>query len=136
MDIQLAFLCDVAVESGGKLHALGIGINVLGMTQIPLRHPRLSLVLGISYGRDEVGEHDMELRIVDADGHDAVPAVAQRFPLTDPEEAPRGGARFVLELNDLQFNRWGSHEFRIAFDGSAVATIPLEIVQINRPPAD
>lgn len=130
MEVQLAFICDAAVESGGKLHALGIGIDTLGAAQVPVRHPKLSLVFGMSYGPEDVGEHVLELRVVDADGRDAIPAVRQRFPLTDPT-GTRGGARFVLELNDLQFNRWGSHEFRISLNGAAGAAIPLEIVQVN-----
>lgn len=134
MDAQLAFLCDAALESGGKLHALGIGIDTLWAPQVPVRHPRLSLVLGISYGREEVGNHLMELRVVDADGQDAVPAITQSFPLLDPER-PRGDARFVLELNDLQFNHWGSHEFRISCDGTQVMAIPLEIAKRPEPPA-
>lgn len=134
MDVRLAFLCDAAVESGGKLHALGIGIDLLSATQVPVRHPRLSLVLGLDYSYDEVGEHTLGLRVIDADGQDAVPQSEQRFPLLLDTGRLRGTARFVMELQDVQFNRWGQHEFRIFVDNHLLTQIPLEVARLQQAP--
>ena len=134
MEARLAFLCDAAVESGGKLHALGIGIDVLSASQVPVRHPRLSLVLGLDYNQDEVGEHTMGLRVVDADGQDAVPQIEQRFPLLLDPGRPVGTARFVMELQDVQFNRWGQHEFHIYVDNRLLTQIPLQVARLQQAP--
>ena len=130
MDLRFAFLCDSAMVSGGKLHALGIGVDSISARQVPFRHDRLSLVVRVEYGRDEVGEHAFELRLVDADGQDVVPVVEQTTNFSDPEE-PTGGAQFVMELNDLQFNNWGQHEFRVALSGTSLAQIPLHVTQMG-----
>ena len=92
----------------------------------------MSLVLGLDYSQDEVGEHTMSLRVVDADGQDAVPQIEQRFPLLLEPGRPVGTARFVMELQDVQFNHWGQHEFHIYVDNRLLTQIPLQVARLQQ----
>ena len=41
--LEFAFLSDFAEESGGKLHALGIGVDAVHAPAVPARHPQLTM---------------------------------------------------------------------------------------------
>ncbi len=131
------FLCDAAVESDGKLTAVGVGIDTLGSGQVPFQHKRLCLVIGFHYEAEDAGERGLRLQVVEADGRDLVPR--QETPISFPmPNEPKATARFVTEHNGLQFNNWGTHEFRIFLDEELVAAVPLNVVQttpLEDPPA-
>lgn len=125
-----AFLCDAAVESGGKLTAVGVGIDTLGSKEIPFQHPRIALVLGFHYGAEDAGERTLRLKIVDADGHDLVPRQEGSISFLTPS-GPKATARFLTEFNGLQFNNWGTHEFRVFLDEEQVAAVPLNVTRVH-----
>ena len=130
IDLTLAFLCDAAVESSGKLTAVGVGIDTLASPEVPFQHPRLALVVGFHYEAEDAGERTLKLRIVEADGRDLVPIQQGPIHFLTPDE-PKATARFVSEFNGLQFNSWGTHEFRIFLDEEHVAAVPLNVVQTS-----
>jgi len=124
------FLCDAAVESNGKLTAVGVGIDTLGSRQTPFRHSRLCLVSGFHYEAEDAGQRQLRLQIVEADGRDLVPQEEKPIVFAVPTE-PKATARFVSEYNNLQFNAWGVHEFRIFLDEEQVAVVPLNVVRLD-----
>ena len=54
MDVDYAFLCDSAQESGGKVHALGIGIDGIFAPVLPATHS-VVLVAQFRYWAAEAG---------------------------------------------------------------------------------
>ena len=125
------FLCDAAVESGGKLTAVGVGIDTLGSRVIPFQHPRLCLVIGFHYEEEDAGERMLKLQIVEADGRDVLPQ--QESPITfGRPNGPKSTIRFLTEFNSLQFNSWGTHEFRVFLDDVAVAAVPLNVAHLSQ----
>jgi hypothetical protein len=59
--LDLAFLCEAASESGTHLNALGIGINLVSVAQLPAMH-HMTLVLRVRWF-DEIPEGDNELSV-------------------------------------------------------------------------
>src|SRR5438128_8373688 len=67
MDIE-AFLADAVQASGGKLHALGIGWQVIQTTAFPARHDRIGIGLIVRTVAAEAGQHTLTLTLLDPEG--------------------------------------------------------------------
>lgn len=127
MDLGFAFLCDSAQDSGGKLHALGIGVDALSAAFLPAVHAHLSLVVRIAYGRADEGEHEFSIAVLDADGKDVVAPVGGQMTLHLNGEDTAGGANLVVDLQNAQFTTYGPHEVSVRVDGNVFATLPLAV---------
>lgn len=127
MDLSFAFLCDSAQDSGGKLHALGIGVDTLHAGSLPAVHPHLSLVVRFSYGRADEGDHQFSIAVLDADGKNVVSPVGGQMTLRLDGEETRGGANLVVDLQNAQFTTYGPHEVSVSVDGHAFATLPIAV---------
>lgn len=127
MNPGFAFLCDAAQDSGGKLHALGIGVDILRAASLPAVHPHLSLVVHISYGREDEGSHDFSIAVLDADGKNVVAPVDGQMALQLNGEDTAGGANLVVDLQNMQFTTYGPHEVSVSVDGRAFVTLPLAV---------
>lgn len=127
MQVGFAFLCDAAQDSGGKLHALGVGVDVLHAASLPAVHPRLSLVVRLAYGRDDEGDHGFAIAVLDADGKHVVSPVSGQMTLRLSPEETSGGANLVIDLQNAQFTTYGPHEVTVTVDGGVLATLPLAV---------
>lgn len=130
MDLGFAFLCDSAQDSGGKLHALGIGVDMLHAGSLPAVHPHLSLVVRFSYGSADEGDHEFSIAVLDADGKNVVAPVGGQMTLRLNGEDTRGGANLVVDLQNAQFTTYGPHEVSVSVDGHAFATLPIAVRRI------
>ncbi len=127
MDLGFAFLCDAAQDSGGKLHALGIGVDTLHASSLPAVHPHLSLVVRFAYGAEDVGDHEFAIAVLDADGRDVVSPVGGQMTLRLNGEDTTGGANLVVDLQNAQFTTYGPHEVSVRVDGETFATLPIAV---------
>ena len=65
MHLDFAVVADYAiVDQAGKLSVLGI-FQHIWVQQFPAMHPRLHLVLRLKGKRSEIGEHQVQIRLVD-----------------------------------------------------------------------
>lgn len=134
MQRNFAFLCDAAQESGGKLHALGIGINRVFGQELPVSVPRIVLVAQLQYNASEAGSRQMRLQVLDADGTSIMqPAEGTiALPIVSDvvgEREATATANVIVSLESPKFSAYGLYEVRLAVDGNDVATLPLQVVQ-------
>ena len=127
MEVKFAFLCDFAEESGGKVHALGIGVDQIQTPVVPATHPQLSVVVAFSYAGSDTGTQPLAIRIIDADGHGIIPPIDGELTLNDPGGAV-GQGRVLFQLTGLQFQRYGDYAIEVAIAGVSVASLPLRVV--------
>src|SRR5437764_13624706 len=65
MHLDFAVVADYAiVDQAGKLSVLGI-FQHIWVQQFPAMHPRLHLVLRLKGKRTEIGEHQVQIRLLD-----------------------------------------------------------------------
>ena len=65
MNVDFAVVSDYAlVDQAGKISVLGI-FQHIWVQQFPAMHPRLHLVLRLKGKRTEIGEHPVQIRLVD-----------------------------------------------------------------------
>lgn len=127
MRLDFAFLADAAQETGGKLSALGIGIDRLHAPQLPVRHGRITLVARFSYDASESGMRQLALQIVDADGQMITQRIEQQLNLGEPVNDVRGHGNLLVELLALEFRSYGPHEVAVTIDGQEFVTLTLDV---------
>jgi hypothetical protein len=129
VNVEFAFLCDQAQESGGKVHALGIGFDSILAPSVPMTHPLLTVVAQLRYSIAEAGAKALTIRAVNADGQNIVNPIARQIEFPTPPRRPTNIARLIIALNAVQFASYGDYSVHVAVNGSEVARLPLTVVQ-------
>jgi hypothetical protein len=132
--IDFALLCDYAlIDQFGKLSVLGI-FEHIWVPNFPAVHPRLHLVLRLKGGRTELGEHAVNIRLLDE--HDR--EIISGDGTVTFHEPPAG----VLEIEagtilvfDVPFEQPGSYRFEITVDDEIESRVPLTVGQAPNSPA-
>jgi hypothetical protein len=129
MQLDFAFLCDAATEHGGKLNALGLGIDRLNAGRLPAVHGRLMLVSRFSYGASDVGSRPFTIRITDADGREVGRTVQGEMNLQLGEGTTTARANLLVDLVNLEFTTYGPHEVVVLINGDEMVNLPLEVAR-------
>jgi hypothetical protein len=128
MEVDLALLADAAtIDAAGKLNILGV-FDRLGGMGLPLRHPRMAMVLRFTAGVQEAGRHVVEIMLKDPDGEELV-RVDGEMHLAPGSHAVGGGVRVphILNMDGLVFPKAGRYAFDVRVDGEHHVTIPLVV---------
>jgi hypothetical protein len=128
VDIE-AFLADAVQASGGKLHALGIGWQVIQTTAFPARHDRVGIGLIVRTVAAEAGQHTLTLTLLD-------PAFGPRGALEASFTSPNGPgtATLAVNLDGLVFENEGEHTFVLAIDGTERTRLRFRVQTTPEPP--
>jgi uncharacterized protein DUF6941 len=128
MRVDFAFLCDAATEAGGKLNALGIGIDRLLVRELPQTHRRLVVVTRVSFQAEDAGEQSFAIELIGPDGSNVAPMVQGQLNVQLTEGAGGTRANMIIEIANAQFKSVGPHEAKLSIGGGEVAVLPLEVV--------
>ena len=127
MDADFAFICDWA-DAGGKLHALGIGIDTIFAPSMPVTHPTFHFVAQLHYSIVESGARDIEIRLMDRDGNDVVPAIRSRVNVPAPSYGfVEGTHRVVVGFTNVTFPAYGSYAVHLSVDGEEMCSVALQL---------
>jgi hypothetical protein len=132
MEIQVAALCDAAVDYDGKLCLMG-AFDTIVTTTAPAIHQQCSVALRILFRKEEEGPHQVNVLFVDEDGHSIMPPMAADFVIALPEDIFFATRNLILNLQMLLFPRPGAYAIDISVDKRQMASIPLQ-VRLVRPP--
>lgn len=132
MHLDFAVVADYAlVDQAGKISVLGI-FQHIWVQQFPATHPRLHLVLRLKGRRTEIGEHRVQIRLVDeADveilgGNGSVTFAEPPAGVTEIEAA-------AVLVFDVPFPHAGVYRFDISVDGERAAQVPITVSQMPQP---
>jgi hypothetical protein len=131
MDLQVAVLCDAATDSHGKLNILGT-FDTIFTSQLPATHPQCSIALRMSFNKVEEGKHQIKLMFVDEDGGPVMRAVEMAFEVGMPEDTLFLSRNFVINIQQLKFEKPGLYSIDIAMDGRQEGSIPLQVKHVPR----
>lgn len=133
MHLDFAVVADYAlVDQAGKISVLGI-FQHIWVQQFPAMHPRLHLVLRLKGKRTEIGEHAVQIRLMDeADteilgGSGNVTFAEPPAGVTDIEAA-------AILAFDVPFPHAGVYRFDITIDDDRKATVPITVSQMPPSP--
>jgi len=134
MEIQVAALCDSAVDYEGKLCLLG-AFDTIVAGVLPAIHPQCSVALRILFRKEEEGLHSVTVLFVDEDGRSIVPPMETSFEVELPEDLFFSTRNLILNLQQLPFARHGAYSIDISVDKRQMASIPLQVRLIRPHPA-
>ncbi|HXT42061.1 MAG TPA: hypothetical protein VN887_18780 [Candidatus Angelobacter sp.] len=133
MNVQIAVLCDAATDYGGKLNLLGT-FDTIVTQQLPAVHPQCSVALRVVFSRVEEGQHKVRMNFVDEDGRFVMPSIDIPIDVALPPDANFLTRNFIINIQQLKFEKPGQYAIDIAVDGRQESSIPLQVKQV-RPPA-
>jgi len=129
MNVQIAVLCDAATDYSGKLNLLGT-FDTIVTQQLPAVHPQCSVALRIIFSRVEEGSHKVRMNFVDEDGRFVMPSIDMPVEVALPPDANFVARNFVINIQQLKFEKPGQYAMDIAIDGRQEASIPLQVKQV------
>jgi len=134
MDIQVAALCDSAVDYDGKLCLLG-AFDTIVTGILPAVHPQCSVALRILFRKEEEGPHAVNVFFVDEDGRSIIPPMETSFEVELPDDVFFATRNLILNLQQLPFARHGTYSIDVTVDKRQLASIPLQVKLIQPEPA-
>lgn len=134
MNIQIAALCDAATDYNGKLNILGT-FDTIGTHKLPAIHPQCSVALRIVFNKIEEGNHKVRMNFVDEDGKLVMPSVDIPVEVSMPAEVNFQARNFLLNIQQLKFDKTGLYSIDIAIDGRHETSIPLQVHLVQQPQA-
>lgn len=134
MHLDFAVVADYAlVDQAGKISVLGI-FQHIWVQQFPAMHPRLHLVLRLKGKRTEIGEHRVQIRLVDEAGAEILGGNGTVTFAEPPAGVTEIEAAAILVF-DVPFPHPGVFRFEITIDGARAAEVPLSVSQMPPPGA-
>ena len=132
MNVQIAVLCDAATDYAGKLNLLGTFDTVVTQ-QLPAVHPQCSVALRIVFSKVEEGQHKVKMNFVDEDGRFVMPSIDIPVDVMLPPDASFVARNFLINTQQLKFEKPGQYAIDIAVDGRQETSIPLQVKQVQPP---
>jgi len=130
MDIQVATLCDAAVDYNGKLCVIGTFDQIFAR-QVPVVHPSCALALRLCFKPGDEGQHKLGIAFVDEDGQPVIRPFEPVMEVRLPQENIFITRNIVLNLQGLKFEKAGTHEVQISMDGQLLCSVPLRVVLVD-----
>lgn len=134
MDIQIATLCDFAVDYNGKMVISGT-FDALAAQALPVKHPQCALAMRICMTPEDSGSHVLGINIIDEDGgsidKQKMPIKAD-MPVQVPNNVSFVTRNLVLNFQGLTFPEAGVYSVDISLDDELVMRLPLRIVQVQQ----
>jgi len=134
MEIQVAALCDSAVDYSGKLCLLGAFDTILAQS-LPAVHPQCSVALRLVFRKEEEGQHVVRVNFVDEDGKSIIPPLETLLEVVLPEDFYFATNNLILNLQQLSFQKEGLYSIDVSIDNSTNISIPLQIMLAPTPEA-
>ena len=132
MHLDFAVVADYAlVDQAGKISVLGI-FQHIWVQQFPAMHPRLHLVLRLKGKRTEIGEHGVQIRLVDEQDNEILGGNGNVTFAEPPAGVTEIEAAAVLVF-DVPFPRAGVYSFDITVDAERAARVPITVSQMPQP---
>ncbi|MEM9238045.1 MAG: hypothetical protein AAGB14_14835 [Verrucomicrobiota bacterium] len=132
MDIQIAALCDHAIDYNGKLVVTG-AFDTLAARALPVVHPTCALALRFCFTQEDVGRHKLSINIIDEDGgslDEKNMPIEPEFEVQLPSDVPFLSRNLIMNLQGLRFPKAGIYSIDIGCDGELMMRLPLRIVQV------
>ncbi|HYK82829.1 MAG TPA: hypothetical protein VEU55_06750 [Gemmatimonadales bacterium] len=129
MHLDFAVVADYAlVDQAGKLSVLGL-FQHIWVQQFPAMHPRLHLVLRLKGKRTEIGEHQVQIRLLDEQDAEILGGNGSVNFAEPPAGVMEIEAGAILVF-DVPFPHPGLYRFAITIDAEMKALVPVTVSQL------
>ena len=130
MELQVATLCDSAMDYNSKLCILGT-FDTIGSRGAPIVHPQCALAIRACFRQADEGTHKMVIRLIDGEGKDNMQPLEANVDIRLPEGTDFLTRNMILNFQPLRFEKAGSYTFEVAFNDEIHASVPLRVVVVE-----
>ncbi|MBI3876034.1 MAG: hypothetical protein HY300_08790 [Verrucomicrobia bacterium] len=109
--------------------------DTIGAAKFPIKHPHCAIALRILFRDEDRGRHNLKFSLIDEDGRNLLPKLDAAMDVALPENLFFASSNMIFNLQGLEFSRPGQYSIDITLDGSMIARIPLQVVEIKQPAA-
>ncbi len=135
MEVNFAFLCDYADQSGSKMSAIGIGFDTIYAANIPAKHPLFFSVISIKFSATEAGPKRIGMHLIDEDGNNIVPPLDTTINVGSPHPGfLYRNQQIALAMHGVTFPRYGDYTVSWLVGGQEIKAIHLKVVPPLAPP--
>lgn len=131
MEIEIFTLADFAQDNQSKLTIVGT-FDSIAAQQYPHTHSSCSIACRIRFAAKETGEHLIRLRLIDAGGKEVIQPIEGNMNIPAPLNGQFTSVNFVINFNQLKFDKPGRYSFEIYVDDDWKSGLPLFLQEINR----
>ena len=124
MNIEAFLLCDCATDSLGKLNVLG-AFDTIGVLEMPFVYPACAIAARIRFEKNEQGEHNVKITIIDEDGSKILPPLEGKIQMQMSADAYTAVSNLILNIHRLKFNAFGQLSIDLSIDSKHIASLPL-----------
>lgn len=127
MQTEIFTIADAATVSAGKLNMLG-SFDHLGAPSFPAKHTACVVICKLRMDHQDSGKHDIQLRIIDPDGHDVVPPADAKIEVHIDLDGS-GHHTHLWHIRGFPLPKPGVFYIDAIIDGSLLARTPLFVKQ-------
>lgn len=125
--LNFVHLCDTAFFSQeGKLNVIGI-FKVIGTRQLPVVHPKLSVVLNLTLSKPA----KLKLQILKRETGETIAKLEAKLEQKNENEHEKE-INFISDFNSIKFEENGEYRVEIWIDDELIEVIPF-FVQLAQP---
>lgn len=124
MEIEIFTLCDFAQDNNSKLTIVGT-FDSIHTKQFPAVHPACTVACRLRFAAKESGSHDFKLRLIDAGGKEVIQPIEGNITIGAPANGQFSSINFVVNFNQLKFEKPGRYSFELYIDGDWKSGLPL-----------
>jgi hypothetical protein len=99
---------------------------------LPAHHPQCSLATRIAFDRMEEGTHHLKINFVDEDGRPIVQSTEVQVDVTFPADATFMSRNFIVNFQQLRFEKLGLYSVDLALDNRQLCSIPLAVKKLEQ----
>ncbi len=130
MEVDYSFLCEaVRIDpNSARIDIDALDVRFFQAESLPTMMEPLVLVTGFSYSSVEVGEKEVAVQCIDADGR----RLGEVFRSTRDFQAPPGEVvwqdKLISIVGGLEIERYGDYSVRVTVNGLEFARVPFRVV--------
>ncbi|MFA5271113.1 MAG: hypothetical protein WC412_02080 [Candidatus Omnitrophota bacterium] len=126
MKVLIAAVSEHAWVENGCL-SLCRTFDGVSANKFPYTLPRMSVALRLSIGRSEVGEHKVNISLVDSDGKKLMDGNININFQPPKDSAPESSSSFALNGQNIIFPKPGDYVVNILVDGKLESSVPIYV---------
>lgn len=130
MEIEIFTLADFAQDNQSKMTIVGT-FDSIHAKQFPVAHPACAIACRMRFSAKESGEHDFRLRLIDASGKEVIQPIEGNINITEPPNGQFSSVNFVINFNQLKFEKAGRYSFELYIDDDWKSGLPLFLNEIQ-----
>lgn len=126
MECDFGFICDYG-DRDTKLHAVGIGWDIIFAPTVPVMHPHISFIAKLTGSSVEAGTKQVTVRFLDEDGENVVEPIEGPMPFEVKPGQLSATAQVILQFVNTTFTKYGEYAIHLLIGGETKKVVRFRV---------